>query len=60
MNMAKRLEALETAHAQQGGDSIRCYIRETDDETEAQARERLGLTDWPGLLLLLSESDARA
>ena len=59
MNMAKRLEALEAAHAQQGGDCIRCYIRETDDETDQQARERLGLTNWPGVLVLMSEADAR-
>jgi hypothetical protein len=39
--MMKRLDAIEAAHAQQSGDCMRCYIRETDDETDEQARERL-------------------
>lgn len=57
--MMKRLDAIEAAHAEQNGDRIRCYIRETDDETDEQARARLGLTDWPGTLILMSEADAR-
>jgi hypothetical protein len=57
--MMKRLDAIEAAHAQQSGDCMRCYIRETDDETDEQARERLGLTDWPGILILMSEAEAK-
>lgn len=57
--MTKRIDALETALAARRGDSIRCFLRKSDDETGAQARDRLGLTAWPGLLILVSESDAK-
>lgn len=55
----KRLDAIEAAHVEKTGARLRCYVRETDDETEAQVRARLGLTDWPGVLILMSEGDAR-
>ena len=58
--MTKRLEALEMALVIKGGDCIRCFIRKSDDETQAQARERLGLTDWPGILILMEEGDTNA
>lgn len=51
--MAKRLEALEAAHAAQSGEDFKVFIRETHDETDEQARERLGLTDWPGTAVFL-------
>jgi hypothetical protein len=57
--MMKRLDAIEAAHAEQNGDRIRCYVREADDETDEQARERLGLIDWPGILIPMSEADAK-
>jgi len=59
MNLTKRLDAVEASLAQQTGDFIRCFTRKDDTETDKQARERLGLSDWPGVLILMDESDAR-
>lgn len=58
-NLTKRLEAVEAALAKKCGDTdLKVIIRE-DDETSAQARERAGLTDWPGQVLCISFVDAK-
>ena len=55
MNITKRLEAIEAAIAKQHGGDIRLAIRANDDETDQEARARLGLLDWPGVVVLLSD-----
>ena len=57
MNITKRLEAIEAAIAKQHGGDIRLAIRANDDETDQEARARLGLLDWPGVVVLLSDDD---
>jgi hypothetical protein len=57
MNMTKRLEAIEAAIAKQHGGNVRLAIRANEDETNEEARARLGLLDWPGVVVLLSNDD---
>ena len=57
MNITKRLEAIEAAIAKQHGGDIRLAIRANDDETDHEVRARLGLLDWPGVVVLLSDDD---
>ncbi len=52
MNMKKRLEAIEAAQAARDGDGFKVFTLKIG-ETEIQARERLGLTDWPGTAVFL-------
>ncbi len=55
--MMKRMDAIEAAHAARDGDCLRCCTRKDESETEEQARERLGLVDWPGTLVLMLPGD---
>jgi hypothetical protein len=51
MNLTKRIEAVEAALAKQSGETgIKVMLLQVG-ETEEQARERLGLTDWKGQAL---------
>ena len=57
MNLTKRLEAVEAAIAKQCGDDAPKLVLRADDETDDEARARAGLTDWPGVVVFLSNSD---
>lgn len=48
MSLRSRVEAIEAALAKQRGEYPFQLIWREDGETEAQARERAGLADWPG------------
>jgi len=50
-----RVEALER---QRGGTGYKLVVH-ADGETEVQARERAGLADWPGVIIYMSEADAK-
>jgi len=56
--MAKRMEAVEAALAKQYGETGYKLVVRADDETDDQARERAGLTDWLGPVIYFSEADA--
>ena len=61
MNLTKRIEAVEEALAKQSGESGIKVLLLRDGETEQQARERMGLTDWRGQALcvvFVSATDA--
>ena len=61
MNIAKRLEAVEAALAKQSGETGIKVLLLNDGETEQQARERMGLTDWTGhtlCVVFVSPTDA--
>ena len=48
MNLTKRIEAVEKALAEQSGETGIKVLLLNNGETEQQARERMGLTDWNG------------
>lgn len=50
--MKKRLEAIEAAQAARDGSGFKVFVLEVG-ETKEQARERLGLTNWPGTAVFL-------
>lgn len=59
MNMAKRLKALEAALTKRHGGNILLAVRANDAETDGQVRERLGLQEWPGVVVCLSDADVK-
>lgn len=61
MNLTKRIEAVEKALAEQSGESGIKVLLLHNGETEQQARERMGLTDWKGTaicVVFVSSTDA--
>lgn len=52
--LESRIAELERLHGT-GSKLVLRYDRESDDE----ARERLGLVGWPGLVIFLSEADSK-
>ena len=59
MNLTKRLEAVEAAVAKQCGDLDTKFIWRNDGETESEAQERAGLTDWKGEIMCFSWIDTQ-
>ena len=59
MNMAKRLKALEAALTNRHGGNILLAVRANVVETDDEARERLGLPEWPGVVVCLSNADVK-
>lgn len=55
--LTKRLEALEAAIARQHGADIKFVVRADDDESDEEAKERAGLSDYPGAIVFLIPSD---
>jgi hypothetical protein len=58
MSMSKRLDALEAELDRQSGSQSMKVIVIKDGETEAEARERCGLTDHKGLVICITAEDA--
>jgi hypothetical protein len=58
MSMTKRLDALEAELDRQSGNANMRVIIINDGETEADARERCGLTDHKGLVICITAEDA--
>ena len=58
MNMTKRMDALEAELDRQSGSQSMKVIIIKDGETEADARERCGLTDHKGLVICITAEDA--
>jgi len=58
MNINKRLDALEAELDRQSGKHDMKVIVIHDGETEAEARERNGLTDHKGPVICISSADA--
>lgn len=58
MNMTKRMDALEAELDRQSGSQSMKVIIINDGETEAEARERNGLTDHKGQVIFISFVDA--
>ena len=59
MNLTKRVEAVEAALAKQSGETGYKLATRSDGESEAVARERVGLGDCRGQVVFLSPTDAR-
>jgi len=58
MSRIERIETVAAAIAKQRGETGYRLVVRADDETEDEARTRAGLSDWPGPVIFLSESDA--
>lgn len=53
--LKNRIEELERQH---GGTGYKLVVR-ADGETDSEARARAGLADWPGVIIFVSEADAK-
>ena len=59
MRLTRRLEAVETALAKELGETGYKLVVRMDGEAEDEARERAGLSEWPGPVVFFSEMDAK-
>ena len=53
--LENRIAELERQH---GGNDVKLILR-ADGETDDEARARAGLAVWPGVIIFMSESDAK-
>lgn len=53
-NLDTRVKKLEEHYGETG---CKVVLRE-DGDTDEEARERAGLTDWPGQIIFISPTDA--
>jgi len=53
--LENRIAELERQH---GGNGVKLALR-ANGETDDEARARAGLADWPGVIIFMSESDAK-
>jgi len=53
--LENRIAELERQH---GGNGVKLVLR-ADGETDDEARARAGLAGWPGVIIFMSEADAK-
>ena len=58
MSLKRRVDAVEAELAKQNGETGFKVVLRATDERDNEARMRLGLADWPGLVIFIDEKAA--
>ena len=58
MSLKRRMDAIKAELARQNGEAGFKVVLRATDESDNEARMRLGLADWPGLVIFIDEKGA--